>query len=262
MQNAAWSQKFAPLISTLIILGCWYLIAGLVLFLKGITFPAPHETFIRLWQLLQGLNLYDQTIYHHAVSSVARWAIGFILAASLGLIIGLLLGCYRHLHDLIMPSVHVIQLIPGLAWIPIALLLFGIGHVSTIFMIFMLGVTPVIINTASGIKSMPHIYNQVAKNLGVDRMTVFFEIMLPAAALPIVSGMRLGMANAWRVLIAAEMLVGAAAGLGYIIVQARWSLDFEAAFVSIMIICGIGLIIEKLIFRPLEKKLLLTQGLS
>ena len=86
--------------------------------------------------------------------------------------------------------------------------------------------------------------------------------MVPAATLAIVAGLRIGLANSWRVLIAAEMIVGTGVGLGYAIIQSRWSLDFEASFVCIMIICLIGLVVEKVIFEVLEKRIMAQMGLG
>ncbi len=240
----------------------WYGVALFVRVIKGVTFPMPHDTIQRLQILLSGVDLYNQTIFSHLTQSLMRWSIGYFIAVILGLQLGLLLGSSRLLHDLFMPTVYSLQLIPGLAWIPIALLIFGIGSASTIFMIFMLGIIPIIINTAGGIKSIPPIYLKVARTLGTRKAAIFFKVMLPAAALPIVNGLRIGLAGAWRVLIAAEMIVGAGVGLGYIIIQSRWSLDFEAAFVSIFIICFIGLAIEKGVFRVIEKRIMKRTGLS
>ena len=151
-----------------------------------------------------------------------------------------------------MPGIYILQLIPGLAWIPIAMLLFGIGNISTIFMIFIMGYMPVVINTVGGIKGIPLIYVNAAKMMGAEKFTIYFKVLIPAAALSIINGLRIGLANAWRVLIAAEMIVGVGVGLGFIIIQSRWSLDFEAAFCSIIIIAGIGLLVEKGFFGILE----------
>ncbi len=129
-------------------------------------------------------------------------------------------------------------------------------------MIFIMGLTPIIINTAGGIRSIPPIYIKSARMMGATRFLIFFRVMLPAATLAIVTGLRIGLANSWRVLIAAEMIVGAGVGLGYAIIQSRWSLDFEAAFVCVVIICVIGLVVEKLGFEVVEKRIMAQMGLG
>jgi NitT/TauT family transport system permease protein len=245
-----------------IIMLIWQLVALWISHSRGITFPSPLQTSARLLTLFSGDSLYDQSIYQHLSASLTRWATGYLLAVFLGIVAGLILGSSARSHEIFMPIVHVLQLIPGLAWIPIALLLFGLGDISTIFMIFIMGVTPIIINTAGGIRGIPPIYIKSAQMMGAGRILIFFRIMLPAATLAIIGGLRIGLANSWRVLIAAEMIVGAGVGLGYAIIQSRWSLDFEAAFVCVMIICLVGLVVEKLVFEVLEKRIMVQMGLK
>lgn len=91
-------------------------------------------------------------------------------------------------------------------------------------------------------------------------VSTFFTLILPLCALPILTGLRLGLAIGWRVLIAAEMVVGSSVGLGYAIIPSRWSLDFEVVFISIGLICAVGIVAEKWGFRVLEKKILQRVG--
>jgi len=247
-------------IGTLFIL--WIGVVCFVSAVKGSVFPNPVSVFTRLIRLLHGGLLYDHTIRHHLTSSLIRWGIGYGLAVSAGIMTGILLGTSRILNRVFMPLIYVIQLVPGLAWIPIALLMFGIGNVSTVFMIFIMGYTPVVINTAGGIRSVPPIYTDAARMLGAKRWIIIHRVLIPFASLSIIDGLRIGLANAWRVLIAAEMIVGVGVGLGYIIIQSRWSLDFEAAFVSIFLIVIIGLFIEKAVFGILENRISSKMGLE
>ena len=90
--------------------------------------------------------------------------------------------------------------------------------------------------------------------MGAGQMTMLFKVLLPGAMPSIISGLRIGLGNGWRVLVAAEMIVGAGTGLGYSIIQARWTLDYASAFACLCVICVIGLLIEHLVFNPLEKR--------
>ncbi len=249
------SRLALGLAGLLLFLFVWQLIAIWVFQLKGITFPAPFDTAGRLGDLLMGARLYDQTIYDHMLSSLARWGIGYLLAAALGILIGMAMGVNSVLHELSMTPMTMLQLIPGLAWIPIALLIFGLGETATIFMIFMTVLPTIAISTAGGIRSVPSIYLKSARMMGTGRTAIFYRVLLPASSLQTINGLRIGLANGWRVLIAAEMVVGVALGLGYVLIQARWSLDFEAAFVSILIVCAIGLFIEKVLFSVIENRI-------
>lgn len=249
------------LISMTAFLIAWQIVSLGVYYVRGVPFPAPVETFLRLFSLLGGGKLYGVSIYGHLSNSLVRWTVGFSLAAVVGLLLGIAVGYFHVLSEIIMPSIHVLQLIPGLAWIPITLLLFGLGDTAAVFMIFVTAFTPIVINTAGGTRSIDRKYIRAAKMMGARDATIFFRIILPGALLQIINGLRIGLANGWRVLVAAEMIVGVASGLGYSIIQSRWSLDFEAAFVCLILICMIGLIVEKLIFGMIERKTMERLGL-
>jgi len=238
----------------LIIIFIWWMLAIMTDLFRGVSFPTPIDVFERLYSSLLGVDLQGSSIYDQALASLTRWGWGFLLATIIGLALGCLLGMYGPVYDLSIVSVYILQLIPGLAWIPIAMLLFGLGEVATIFMIFMAALPPIIINTAGGIRSVPPIYEKVTGMMGTGFLTKFTHVLLPAAAISVINGLRIGLANSWRVLIAAEMVVGVALGLGYSIIQSRYDLDYEGAFVSILVICVIGILFEKLLFQVLEDR--------
>lgn len=245
-----------------LLISVWQLTAETVNMWKGLSvFPTPIETFGRLYNLLTGEMLYNDTIFAHMGASLTRWVLGYLLAVLTGIIFGIALGVNRHFHDVGIVPIYILQMIPGLAWVPIALIIFGLGNVSTIFMIFMTALPPIVINTSGGIRSVSPDIVRVAEMTGANRSCIFFRILIPASALSIINGLRIGLANGWRVLIAAEMVVGVALGLGYSIIQSRWSLDFESAFVCIIIICMIGLVIEKFLFTVIENRIRIRLGL-
>jgi ABC-type nitrate/sulfonate/bicarbonate transport system permease component len=243
-------------------LALWWGIAVLVTRWHGVPFPTPLDTFHRLLALVQGRLLVDFTIYRHLGDSLRRWAIGFSLAMSLGIAFGLLFGWWRLLERLSMPTVTVLQLIPGLAWVPVAILLFGIGERSTVFMIAVTAFAPIVINTTAGVKGVSELLVRAAKMLGADRRTLFLRVLLPGSLPHLLSGLRVGFANGWRVLVAAEMVVGTGTGLGYSIIQSRWTLDYPGAFVCIAIICIIGLTVERGLLLPLERRTVERWGLA
>jgi ABC-type nitrate/sulfonate/bicarbonate transport system permease component len=236
----------------LIIIFVWWALAIVTDVLRGVSFPTPIDVFGRLVDSLLGADLQGSSIYDQMFASLTRWGWGYLLATVIGLAAGCILGMYGPIYDLSIVSVYVLQLIPGLAWIPIAMLLFGLGEVATIFMIFMAALPPIIINTAGGIRSIPPIYEKATGMMGTSFLTKFTHVLMPASAISVINGLRIGLANSWRVLIAAEMVVGVALGLGYSIIQSRYDLDYEGAFVSIMVICVIGIVVEKLLFQVLE----------
>ncbi|RLG16944.1 ABC transporter permease [Nanoarchaeota archaeon] len=257
-----WLFKGRTIISLLIIILIWETVACVTSIVRDVHFPTLLDTFMRLTILLSGEPLYGTPLYQHLIDSMSRWGVGFGLAMVVGIPLGLLLGYSSPLSDLLMPLIYVLQVIPGLAWIPIALLLFGLGTTPTIFMIFITALPPIVINTAGGVRSIARKYIKAARMLGADNLTIFYKVLIPAVTLPIINGLRIGLGNGWRVLIAAEMVVGVASGIGYSIIESRWSLDFEAAFVCLLIIACIGLIIERVMLFTLEEKIMKKQGLK
>ena len=242
------------LIGVAVIVAAWWLTAEAMIHLRGAAFPTPPEAFVALWEALLGAELNNATVYAHTQSSLSRWGAGYLIALAFGLVAGMAFGTAPRLHDAGMVAVYILQMVPGLAWIPIAMLIFGLGEAATVFIIAMTAIPPIVINTAGGIREVPTVFTRVAQMSGREDSSVFLHVLLPAASLSIINGMRIGLANGWRVLIAAEMVVGVALGLGFSIYQSRYSLDFTAAFVAIMVICVIGLTIEKLLFVKMENK--------
>jgi len=249
-------------LGVLFVIAAWWVIAEMIIYTKGALFPTPPETFDAFKNALYGANINGETIFSHTGASLYRWGLGYIIALVLGLAIGLFFGTMPRLHETGMVPVYIIQMIPGLAWVPIAMLIFGLGETSTIFIILVTALPPIVINTAGGIREVPPIYTRVAQMSGRDRWALFSKVLLPGAALSIINGMRVGLANGWRVLIAAEMVVGVSVGLGATIYSSRFSLDFYTAFVCIIVICIIGLAIEKLLFVWLENTLRNRLGLD
>ncbi len=248
--------------SAILILGSWYVLALGVSVFRGVDFPTPHHTFALLADKLTGESIYEHSIYKHMLSSLWRWISAYVLAVFSGVLIGVFIGLSQVAHKLLMPLVHVLQLIPGLAWIPISLLIFGMGNASTIFMIYMLALTPIIQTTSTGIRETPNDLINTARIMGANRKAVFFHVLLPASLFHIVDGMRIALANSWRVLIAAEMIVGSGVGLGFIIIQSRWSLDYTSAFVALIIIVLIGLTAENFVFKKIENNLAQKYGFT
>jgi len=245
-----------------LVIAVWWGGAEAMIHTRGALFPTPPETFSALWNALEGAPLNGETIYFHTWSSMLRWGTGYLIALFVGILVGISFGTLSRLYDAGMVSVYVIQMIPGLAWVPIAMLIFGLGESATIFIILMTAMPPIIINTAGGIRQVPPVYSRVALMSGKDRISLFASVLIPAASLSIIDGMRIGLANGWRVLIAAEMVLGAMVGLGATIYDSRYSLDFVSAFVCIIVICFIGLAIEKLFFAGLENAVRNRLGLD
>lgn len=236
-----------------LVLVVWLAVAELVLWLRGVSFPTPWSTARALGALLAGKPLAASSLYRHLADSLCRWGLGFAIAAAAGLLYGLAAGCSPRTARITLPVVYMLQLIPGLAWIPVALLLFGVGARSTVFMIAATAFAPIAINVTDGVKRVDATYLRAARMLGASGWQLVGGVLLPGALPQILCGLRVGLGSGWRVLLAAEMIVGTGTGLGYAIIQSRWTLDYPAAFACLAVICAVGLLIEHGLFARVER---------
>jgi ABC-type nitrate/sulfonate/bicarbonate transport system permease component len=243
-------------------LALWQVVAMGAGWARGVEFPTPWTTASRLAELVRGRPLAGHLLYRHLLDSLARWGLGFAIAAAAGIGYGLVAGWRPTVERLTMPLVHTLQLVPGLAWIPVALLLFGLGETATIFMIAVTAFGPVAINALAGVKQVDATYVRAARMLGARGTLLLGRVLVPGALPHILSGLRTGLGNGWRVLVAAEMVVGTGTGLGYSIIQARWTLDYGSALACLAVIAAIGLVVERVVFRTLEARTIERWGLA
>ena len=240
----------------LLVLLIWYLMAWYVNEFMDIVlrFPYPSESIGWAWDaLIRENKIYGHTILEHLTASLRRVLIAFIGAAVVGIVLGTILGYFTKIYPIGIIPVTVFQTIPGLAWVPIALLLFGLGDKASIFIIFAVATMVITINVSGGIRTIPDVVTRAAGMMGANGIIMFFKILVPYSAVSIINGLRLGMGSAWRVLIAAEMLIGTGIGLGSSMEILRDDLDYVGAFGCIVIIVIIGLIIDKVIFSAIER---------
>lgn len=233
-------------------LAFWAGLALLVRETRGVPFPGPGETGLRLLRLLMGQELLNHSIYTHVGASLARWIMGFVAGSLLAVVVAMLVGMSRMVGHIVMPLVNVLQLVPGLAWIPLAILLFGLGNQATIFMIIVTALPPVVLNMVAGIRGVSEQHLRVARMAGAGPADVFLRVLLPGSVAHLMSGLRVALGNSWRVVVAAEMIVGTGTGLGFSIIQSRWTLDYTSAFVCILFISLVGLFVEYVLFARIE----------
>ncbi|MFW5750471.1 MAG: ABC transporter permease [Planctomycetota bacterium] len=243
-------------------LALWQGVATVVTVTRGVPFPTPWQCIALLAELAGGRAFLDHSIYHHLAVSVQRWAEGFGIGLGAGLIYALCAGWWRPVRRLTMPTVEVLQVIPGLAWIPVAILLFGLNHTATVAMIALTAFPAVAISGVMGVRSVDARFVRAGRMCGAGPAALFATVFLPGAAAHLLSGLRIALGAAWRVLVAAEMIVGSGDGLGYAIIQSRWTMDYVAAFVCIAIIAALGLAIERLVLAPLERRTIRRRGLG
>ena len=198
---------------------------------------------------------------HHAFDTLVRLTAGFGLAACVGIAAGVLMGRSRRAEDVLLPLVSIGAPIPGLAYAPLFLLWFGPGNIPAIALVAFVSAFPVIYNSWTGVKAVKEIWLRSAQAMGADDRRLFRAVVLPGALPYIVTGLRLGLAQAWRILVAVEMLAAVPWGLGWLIFGAQEFLNTDVMLAGIGVIAVIGLGLEKLVFQPLENFTVVRWGM-
>jgi NitT/TauT family transport system permease protein len=210
-------------------------------------FPTLEEvayTFVRLTA--------NGILPHHAIQTVMRLLSGFALAGVIGVTVGVLMGRSRRAEDIFLPLVSIMAPIPGLAYAPLFLLWFGLGNISAVLLVGFVSAFPIIFNSWTGVRAVKEIWLRSAQSMGADDRRMFRHVILPGALPYILTGLRLGLAQAWRILVAVEMLAAVPWGLGWMIFGAREFLNTDVMMAGIAVIAIIGLMIEKLVFQNIE----------
>jgi NitT/TauT family transport system permease protein len=171
--------------------------------------PSPEDVL-----LAAGLLIESPKLASHLIASIWRVFAGFIGAALTGIVLGLIIGRSRWFEDVLMPPLEVLRPIPAVAWIPLAILMFPSSEMSMIFITFIGALFPILLNTIHGVEGVDRRLIASARSLGSGRRAIFTEVILPAAAPSIVTGLSIGMGTAWFCLVTAEMISGQF-GIGY-----------------------------------------------
>ncbi len=209
-------------------------------------FPSPREVERGLTQLVEG-----GLLYHDVVDSLRRVAIGYFAALGLGIPLGLLFGWYPALNQIVNPTVQILRPISPIAWIPVAILFFGVGDDAAIFLVFLGAFFPIVVSCVDAVANVPLIYRRAGSNFGLTAPDLLARVVFPAALPQILVALRIALGIGWLVVVAGEM-IAVNSGLGYLIIDSRNSGKRYDLVVGAMLLIGvIGLILDVLI-RQLE----------
>jgi NitT/TauT family transport system permease protein len=226
-----------------LIVGAWW---AIVVVSGSVVFPTPLQVVTGTLELIR-----DGTLWQHIGASLFRVGTGFGLAVLVAVPLGLWMGWVKGAYITFNPLFQMLRPISPIAWIPIAILWFGVGDMSPIFLIFISSVFPMVVQTIAGVHTIEKRYLRAAANFGVSRATLFRQVVIPAVLPQIIVGMRIGLGVAWLVVVAAEM-IALRSGLGYLIIDSRNAGNRYDLVVAGMIIIGlIGLLLDRLM-RLLE----------
>ena len=207
----------------------WYLLTTATQVIAPTRFPAPHEVWDALRQIVLA-GYADARLHVHILHSVKLVLMGFAVAVATGVPLGLAMGWSKRTEALVNPAFLLIRPIPPLAWIPLAIVWLGLGDAAKVLVIWFAAFVPSVINSYAGVRSIePHML-EAARMLGVSRWMLVREVLMPGAAPMIFTGLRLSLQACWTTLVAGE-LIGAAAGLGRVLSQG--ALDIFPAMILV-----------------------------
>jgi NitT/TauT family transport system permease protein len=218
----------------------------------------PHvETIVATFVRLVGNGI----LLIHASSTLLRLILAFLLSTFVGVSLGIIIGRYRWAEDFLLPLVSIGNPIPGLAYAPLFVLWFGLGNLPAVLLVAFAAAFPVVLNTWTGVRAVKEIWIRAAQAMGAADRQLFWKVVLPGALPYILTGLRLGLARAWRVLVAVEMLTSVRLGLGWLIFGAREFLNTDVMLAGIAVIGLVGFLLEKLVFEKLERLTLVRWGM-
>ncbi len=238
---------FLSTASLIIAVLTWQLLSSV--FFNPFLIPPPLEVLrTAIPMLISGEILADVSI------SMSRILVGFVAGSASAVVLGVLLGRLRLLHDLFDPVIELLRYLSPTAMIPIAVIWFGIGELSKYFLIFWGTFFIVLINTVAGVWRAPIARQRAAECLGANQLQIFVLIMIPSAVPYIVTGMRVAMASSFMSIIPAEILA-ADSGIGYLLQKSSMLLQTNRIFVALVTICVLGFVVDR-VFRLIVDKVL------
>jgi bicarbonate transport system permease protein len=188
----------------------------------------------------------DKGLFIHAMSSLSRVAVGYTLAAIVGIAVGIAIGLNKTLDRAFDPLFQFLRMVAPLAWVPIALVLFQNNQPAAIFVIFITSIWPILINTAEGVRQIPQDYRNVALVLQMSNRRFFSKVLIPSALPYIFTGLRISIGLAWLAIIAAEIVMPGTPGIGFFIWDAYQNSYISEIVLGVLWIGGIGLVLDRL----------------
>lgn len=242
-----WLKVLPPVFGLGLLLGIWSLVS-----MSGGGFPSPRETWVQALQVFgdpfysKGPN--DQGIGWNVLSSLKRVAMGFGMAAAVGIPLGFLIGRFTFLSRMFNPLISLLRPVSPLAWLPIGLMVFKGANPAAIWTIFICSIWPMIINTAVGVQRVPTDYMNVARVLNLSEWKIVTRILFPAVLPYMLTGVRLAVGTAWLVIVAAEMLTGGV-GIGFWVWDEWNNLNVKNIVIAIFTIGIVGLLLEHALIK-------------
>lgn len=227
-----------PIMSVTAGIGLWWVVS---LFISPVLFASPQVTWVAFIESVQNGQLMENT-----GASLYRILTGYVIGCVIGIPLGLLLGSSAWLRKFLDPYVNFLRFIPPIALLPVAIVWFGIGESSKIFLITYSSIFIIVLNAIAGVYAIPMVKKWAGRSLGMNSTDLFFRITIPATIPFLVTGARIAMGNAFTTIVAAEM-ISAESGLGYMIFTARQFFQTGSMFTGIIAIGLLGFLADRLV---------------
>jgi len=254
-EDSRWRLVARNAFPFIVVFSLWEIVAR-----AGIFPPKLFPSLVEVSQAFVRLTV-SGILPHHVFDTILRLLSGFFLAAIVGVVLGILMGRSRRFEDIALPLVSIGAPIPGLAYAPLFLLWFGLGNKSAVLLVAFVSAFPIIFNTWTGVKAVKEIWVRSAQAMGADDRRLFIKVIVPGALPYILTGLRLGLAQAWRILVGIEMLAAVPWGLGWMIFGAREFLNTDVMLAGVVVIGILGLALEKLVFQKIEQYTVMRWGM-
>jgi NitT/TauT family transport system permease protein len=239
-----WERFFWPLVAAALLVALWHYS---VVWTATKVFPSPMNVEKGIAELF-----HKHVLWADIEDSLRRVAIGFGLAVVMGIPLGLSLGWYPSANQVVNPVIQLVRPISPIAWIPVAIIFFGVGDHAAIFLVFLGSFFPILVACVSGVSSVPPIFRSAGRNFGLSTPQLLARVIFPAALPQILIGARIALGIAWLVVVAGEM-IAVDSGLGYLVIDSRNSGKRYDLVVAAMLMIGvIGLALD-FCFRKLER---------
>jgi NitT/TauT family transport system permease protein len=231
-----WEKFFWPLLATALLLALWHYS---VVWTATKIFPSPLDVKKGIAELI-----HKKVLWRDIIDSLRRVAIGFGGATVIGIPLGLALGWYPAANQVVNPVLQILRPISPIAWIPVAIILLGIGDHAATSLIFLGALFPIIVACVDGVSNVPSVFRLAGRNFGLGPFRLLTRVVFPAALPKIIVGLRIALGIAWLVVVAAEM-IAVDSGLGYLVIDSRNSGKRYDLVVAAMLIIGlIGLVLD------------------
>ena len=271
--------KIRPIYPFLFMAAVWEISAASLQGQMGSLMPTLGDIAVRAWELLFGplvealqenpdlglmgwiSSLSESPILRHTAATAWRLPLSFAFGAIIGIVIGILMGRYSFWEAFFVPLIAVLLPIPALAWTPIVVLWSGFGDGTVIIITTFATFLPIAMAVWTGVKTVNPVWLRAAESMNADKMTIFRTVVLPGSLPMVMSGLRIGLARAWRAGVAAEAFAGIRWGLSAGIFDAQEYLDIAFMMVAIAVLGLFGYVLEKVMFQPIENRTVIKWGM-